>query len=240
MSEREQHLKDELTKMKLQQQQQQQQQMMTEDNRPREESKSSSEKQLDLEDQEESKRQDHMADKEAATGRMQEELKSVKEKEWRLMNQLSDVLQETAKKTDQKQKELSTEIQQKMTDFVQQKPTSEQEVFHQKWQMINDLDTFSSQPDVESMTRKEFKQKVVEMVKEKWVPRNKEYVQNGLDNMRREMATLHDVSLRGLIDEISDTVRDNMKVSLELVDQLKNAAEEEIKLRGEGKAAVNR
>ena len=88
------------------------------------------------------------------------------------------------------------------------------------------------------MTRQEFKQKVVEMAKEKWIPRNQEYVQNGLDKLRHEMAALQDGSFRALIEDISVTVRDNMRRSLELVDQLKNASEEDRKLIDERKASA--
>ena len=107
-----------------------------------------------------------------------------------------------------------------------------------RWQMVNDLDTLSSQPEVQSMTRQEFKQKVIDMVKEKWIPRNREYVQNGLDKLRREMAALQDGSFRALIEDISVTVRENVGRSLELVDQLKNASEEDRKLIDERKASA--
>jgi len=212
MSEREQRLRDELTKTKHQQQQQQQ--MMMEDNRRRQESQTSSRADFDF-SQSNTHKQDK-ADREVVMAK--------KEKELRLMDQLTDVLQETAEKTDRKQKEFSGEIQQQLANFVQQKSSSSQDALHQTWQMVNDLDTLSSQPDVESLTRQEFKQKVKW---EKWVPRNKEYVQKGLDELRREMAALQDGSLRGVIEEISSTVRDNVKRSLELVDQLKNASGEE-------------
>ena len=216
MSEREQRLQDELTKTK---QQQQQQQQMTEDNRCSEESQTSSRAELDS-----SQSNTHKQEKAD-----QEVVMAKKEKELKLMDQLTDVLQETAEKTERKQKEFSGEIQQQMANFVQQKSSSSQDALHQTWQMVNDLDTLSSQPDVESLTRQEFKQKVLEMVTEKWVPRNKEYVQKGLDDLRREMAALQDGSLRGVIDNISSIVRDNVKRSLELLEQLKNASEEEKK-----------
>ena len=154
------------------------------------------------------------------------------------MDQLTGILRETEEKTDQKQKEFSAEKQQQMSDFLQQKTSSAKDVLHHRWQMVNDLDTLSSQPDVESMTRQQFKRKVVEMVQDKWVPRYQEYVQNGVQALRQEMANACDGNLSSLIEEIGSTVRCNMKMSLKLVDELQNAVEEQRNLREKWKTAA--
>ena len=229
---REQQLEDELTGMRLQLQRPQ-----TVDNKLRKEYEKTSADELDLRDWE--KQEQENADEELVGGKnTADELKSVLEKESQLMDQLTGILRETEEKTDQKQKEFSAEKQQQMSDFLQQKTSSAKDVLHHRWQMVNDLDTLSSQPDVESMTRQQFKRKVVEMVQDKWVPRYQEYVQNGVQALRQEMANACDGNLSSLIEEIGSTVRCNMKMSLKLVDELQNAVEEQRNLREKWKTAA--
>ena len=229
---REQQLEDELTGMRLQLQRPQ-----TADNKLRKEYEKSSADELDLRDWE--KQEQENADEELVGGKNSaDELKSVLEKESQLMDQLTGILRETEEKTHQKQKEFSAEKQQQMSDFLQQKTSSAKDVLHHRWQMVNDLDTLSSQPDVESMTRQQFKRKVVEMVQDKWVPRYQEYVQNGVQALRQEMANACDGNLSSLIEEIGTTVRCNMKMSLKLVDELQNAVEEQRNLREKWKTAA--
>lgn len=239
ISEREQRMHDELEYMRLQLQQRtvvaednglsEDWIMVAEDNRLCEESQKTPTEKLDSEEPKTEERK--AVDKEVVRGEITDELKSIKENEARLIDQLTQVLQETAEKTDEKRKESLAEILQQMTNFEQSESFSAQEVFHHTWQMVNDLDTLTSQADVETMTRQDFKQKVVEMVKQKWVPRNKEYVEKGVHSARGEMKTLCDGRLRSLIEEISDTVRNNMKSSLKIAYTLQNACKEDTKLR---------
>jgi len=241
MSEREQLLQDELNKIRLQQQQQQQMKM-TKDKLRHEECRKSSAEEMDSKESKEQKEEKEddkvISDTGLEAGKMISELISVKDKESELMDQIMKILKETAEATDQKQQEFLYEIQEKMSNFTQQRSSSAQDVFHHRWQMVNDLDTLSSQPDVETMTRQEFKRKVVEMVQEKWMPRNVEYVENGVHDVRREMATLFENTLRGLVDDIAATVRCNTERSLKLADEFQNACQEEIKLWNEIQTAT--
>jgi len=108
------------------------------------------------------------------------------------MDQIKESLKEMAEKTDRKRKEFlqkAEEIPKQIVNLVFQiSRASSQNMFHLRWQMVNDLETRGSQSDIASMSRKEFKQKVIDMMKKKWVPRNKEYLQNCLQSLQREMA----------------------------------------------------
>jgi len=237
MSEREQLLQDELNKIRLQQQQQQQMKM-TKDKLRHEECRKSSAEEMDSKESKEQKEEKEDDKVISDTGLEAGKMIAVKEKESELMDQIMKILKETVEATDQKRQELLYEIQEKMSNFTQQRSSSAQDVFHHRWQMVNDLDTLSSQPDVETMTRQEFKRKVVEMVQEKWMPRNVEYVENGVHDVRREMATLFENTLRGLVDDIAATVRCNTERSLKLADEFQNACQEEIKLWNEIQTAT--
>jgi len=214
------HLEDELKELRLQQQKKQ---GITEM-----EPQMSSADDVGLKKQEKEKSGD---DFEVVT--MPHELKSVKEEETKLIEVLREVLRDTAEKMDQKQTVFSGELVQKMDSVRQQKSPTSQELFQQNWLMVNDLDTLSKQPDVESLSRQEFKQKVVEMAREKWVPRNLEYVENRVEDLRSEMKTVCDNCLSRLVKNMSEVIKYNMTKSMKLVDELQNACEEERKMRGE-------
>ena len=227
MTEREKRLHDELEEMKVKQQQQ----PMREGNRRRKESRKSAADESDL--NESKKDEQEKVSGKVVAGKMHDEMKSVKEKELKLMDQITEVLQQTAEKADRKQKEFSAEMLQQITNFAHKNSVGSQAVLHQTWQMVEDLDLLTSQPDVGSMTSKEFKKKVVDMVQKKWVPRNNEYVEKGLHELRGEMATQCEAGLRSFMEEISTTIQGNMSKSLKLVDELQNAHTEERKLRDE-------
>jgi len=179
--------------------------------------------------------------KATTTARMQQELTSVKEQESQLADQLEETLRETAEKADQKQKEFSRnadEILHQVSKASPQKASDAQDVLHHTWQMVNDMNTFCSQPDMESATRNEFKQKIVEMVRGKWVPRNKEYVENRLQKLGREMARDYGDSFCSLIQEFGAATRDDVQKSLKLASELKNLSKEEKNLTDECKAAA--
>ena len=230
-SEREQKLHDELEDVKLQLQQQQK---LAEDYRLREESQKSSPEERgskkSVKHEQEWKDVDKGNTDEVGVVGLRDEIKSAKEREY-LMEKLKEALREMAEKTDQKHKELSQkaeELSKQIADFAfQTSTTSPQDKFHHKWQMVNDLDTLSKQPDVASLSRKEFKQKVIEMVKEKWVPRNREHLQTCWQSLQLEMAAQCKNSVRSLIEDVIAAIRHNMDRSLELVDQLKTMSEEQ-------------
>ena len=63
-----------------------------------------------------------------------------------------------AEKTDRKRKEFSQkaeEIPKQIVNFMFQKSrASSQNMFHLRWQMVNDMETLGSQSDIASMSRK--------------------------------------------------------------------------------------
>ena len=233
-SKREQHLPHELSETRIQLQQQQMVAEEADDNRPRAESQKSSTEEMGSKtfvklEQEEMEKEKGNTDKTVQDSKAGEisvvGLKSVKEIEF-LMDHIKESLKELAEKTDQKRKEFSQkteEIPKQIANFMFQKSrASSQNMFHLRWQMANDLETLGSPSDIASMSRKEFKQKVIDMVKEKWMPRNKEYLQNCLQSLQRQMAAQCESSVRSLIEDVIAAIRHNMDRSLELVDQLKN------------------
>jgi len=142
-----------------------------------------------------------------------------------LLDGLQKHLLETAGKADL----ASSEFEQKTGEMLQQiavsgleKSFNSQEEFHHRWQMVNDMDTLSSQADVATMSRKDFKQKVVEMVTEKWLPRNKDYVTEGLLKLQREMSSQYESHVAGVLEELRSSRR-AVDTSLQIVEELQNA-----------------
>jgi len=115
-----QQLQDELTKMRRQLQQQE---VMAEDNRHRVESDLTESKNRD---------QEKASDAVFTDGR-----KLMNEIQSRLLDQLPDILWETTEKVDQKQRKFPDEIEQLMTNFVQQKSSEAQDELPQRYSFIH-------------------------------------------------------------------------------------------------------
>lgn len=154
--------------------------------------------------------------------------KSAMGRESKLVDQLEETLRKMAEKTNQNRKEFSRkvdEILQQMTSSVLQKSYSAQEVFHHTWQMVSDLEELCKRSEVKSVSRKEFQQKVVEMVRETWVPRSNEYVQSGLQRVQKEMTSHYQTGFHELIQQVGVATQQDLQKSTELVDELKNSIE---------------